>query len=269
MPELPEVESVVRGLEPLIVGKKISKAINCSNFRVREHMSDEEANLLSDRKILGIKRRAKFIIINLEGFDLIIHLGMSGVLSYDGDEPKSDKHKHFEINFSDGTYASYTDPRRFGMVMLSISHLDNKYIKKCGVEPLTDSFNINYLLKAASKTRKPIKNFLMSNEVVVGIGNIYASEILFMSGIEPRKPANKVTNQGLMDIISNAKKALSESIKNGGTTFKDYRNAHNEKGNNQNNLYVYGQKDCKVCKSSIEKIVQQQRATYYCPICQK
>lgn len=268
MPELPEVESVVRGLKSLIIGKTISKASNCSNFRVREHMSDKEANSLSGAKILDIKRRAKYIIINLDGADLLIHLGMSGVFSYDGNSQKIDRHKHFEITFSDGTYASYTDPRRFGMVMFAKNHLDNKYIQRCGVEPLTDDFNLDYIFKAASKTRKPIKNFLMANEIVVGIGNIYASEILFMSGIDPRKPSNKVESKELEEIVSNSKKALSESIKNGGTTFKDYRNAHNEKGSNQNNLYVYGQKECKICHSSIEKIIQQQRATYFCPKCQ-
>ena len=269
MPELPEVESVCRGLKPLAVNKKITKAI-VRQYKLREQIPDNINELVSGRKIVNIFRRAKYILIELDNKSyLIIHLGMSGTFTYQKSISEVAKHSHIDFILDNSDILRYTDPRKFGMVLWEKNYINNKYIQRCGLEPLTEEFMNDFLYEQTRNKKTPIKPFLMKNEVVVGVGNIYASESLFKAKLSPLKKACNLTKEECLNLSKEIQKILLFSIENGGTTLKDHRTGLNEKGKFQNNLSVYGQANCQVCDNKIEKITQSQRTTYYCPKCQK
>lgn len=269
MPELPEVESVCRGLKPLAVNKKITKAV-VRQYKLREQIPDNINELVSGRKIVNIFRRAKYILIELDNKSyLIIHLGMSGTFTYQKPISEVTKHSHIDFILDNSDILRYTDPRKFGMVLWEKDYLNNKYIQRCGLEPLTEEFMNDFLYEQTRNKKTPIKPFLMKNEIVVGVGNIYASESLFKAKLSPLKKACDLTKEECLNLSKEIQKILLFSIENGGTTLKDHRTGLNEKGKFQNNLSVYGQDNCQVCDNKIEKITQSQRTTYYCPKCQK
>jgi formamidopyrimidine-DNA glycosylase len=269
MPELPEVETVCRGLREHVIDDKISDVI-IRQHKLRELIPENLKDLIKNTSIIKVFRKAKYIILTLSNNSyLIIHLGMSGTFTIQSKDSVIAKHSHLDIELSSGLILRYTDPRKFGMVIWDKNYLENKYLKKCGIEPLTEEFLNDYLYKKSRNKKTAIKPFLMKNEIVVGIGNIYASESLFKSGINPERASKDLTKKEFKILSNNAQNILLSSIQSGGTTLKDHRTGLDEKGAFQNELFVYGQKDCKICKTEIKKITQAQRTTYYCPNCQK
>lgn len=268
MPELPEVETATLGIKPYALNKKI-KDVVIREYKLREPISKELLEL-KDVKIINAFRRAKYIIIKLSNNkDLIIHLGMSGSLTVQKKENPIKKHSHVDIILEDETILRFNDPRKFGMVLLVDNYLENKYIKKCGIEPLTEEFLNDYLFENSRNRKMPIKTFLMKNDIVVGVGNIYASECLFKAGIRPDREAKSISKQEFFNLSKIIQKTLRESIIKGGTTLKDHQSGLGESGNFQNELFVYGQDKCKVCNSEIIQIKQNGRTSFYCKSCQK
>lgn len=268
MPELPEVESAKKELIPYIKNKKIKEVI-IREKKLREPISDELYNI-KNCNINEILRRGKYIILKLSNKQqIIIHLGMSGSITIQSNDNPIKKHSHVDIVLEDDLIIRFNDPRKFGMFLLSDNYLENKYIKKCGVEPLEIENLGNYLYQKSRNKKIPIKTFLMKNEIVVGIGNIYANESLFKTSINPEILSMNLDLKTYQILANNIISILNNSINNGGTTLKDHQVGLNKQGNFQNNLFIYNQIKCKVCESDIEKITQNGRSTFFCPVCQK
>lgn len=268
MPELPEVESAKKELIPYIKNKKIKEVI-IREYKLREPVSKELFNIVNS-SIVDILRKGKYIILKLSNQQqIIIHLGMSGSITIQKITNNIKKHSHIDIILEDDLIIRFNDPRKFGMFLLTNNYEENKYIKKCGVEPLEIENLGNFLYEKSRNKKIPIKTFLMKNEIVVGIGNIYANESLFKTNINPETLAMNINLNSYKLLANNVINILNDSINNGGTTLKDHQVGLDKQGNFQNNLFVYNQKKCKVCQSNIEKIIQNGRSTFYCPICQQ
>ncbi|MFK8012364.1 MAG: bifunctional DNA-formamidopyrimidine glycosylase/DNA-(apurinic or apyrimidinic site) lyase [Marinicellaceae bacterium] len=271
MPELPEVETTVKGIKPWLENKIIKK-INVYNASLRWPIPKNLKKKHLSKKIISITRRAKYILIHLESdYTLILHLGMSGSLVVINDAMPLAKHDHFELVMDDGTQLRFNDPRRFGCVLDSNDYQNHKLIKKLGPEPLGLEFNGEYLKKKSKNKTQAIKNFIMDGHIVVGVGNIYASESLFRAGIHPNKPAGKVSLAKYQKLAEVIKQVLSLAIQAGGTTLKDFINAEGKPGYFSQKLNVYGRKDkpCVNCESKILQKTIGQRSTFYCGSCQK
>ncbi len=268
MPELPEVETAKRELIPYIKNKKIKEVI-IREYKLREPVSEELKNI-QNFFITEILRKGKYIILKISNQkQIIIHLGMSGSITIQKKDNPIKKHSHIDIILDDELIIRFNDPRKFGMFLLTDNYLENKYIKKCGIEPL-EIEDLGLFLYEKSRNKKiPIKTFLMKNEIVVGIGNIYANESLFKSNINPEIFSMNINLNTYKLLANNIIEILNNSIDNGGTTLKDHQVGLNKQGNFQHNLYVYNQSKCKVCQSDIEKITQNGRSTFFCPVCQK
>lgn len=271
MPELPEVETTVNGIKPWLENKTI-KNINVYNSSLRWKIPDDLAIKHISQKITSITRRAKYILIHLQSGDtLILHLGMSGSLVIVTDSKPLAKHDHFEMKMEDGTVLRFNDPRRFGCVLDSDDYLNHKLIINLGPEPLEAYFDGQYLKKKSRNKTQAIKNFIMDGHIVVGVGNIYASESLFLAGIHPNKSAGKVSLSKYNQLAIVIKQVLSQAIQAGGTTLKDFINAEGKPGYFSQDLKVYARKDlpCVKCKRKILQKTIGQRSTFYCGHCQK
>ena len=287
MPELPEVEIVRQSLTKNIKGKKINKIlVRNRNLRFKLKPSFEEK--LKNKIITNIDRFSKYLIIELENKSYcIVHLGMSGTIHIIKNKKKSlftntsfynspklpKKHNHIEFIFDDMKLI-YNDPRRFGFfqLMRNIDELNKKF-DNFGPEPFSKKFNLEYLKSYFKKKKKDIKSFLLDQKFVSGIGNIYASEILFLSKIHPQSSAKNLNVTHCQKIIKNSKKILISAIEKGGSTIKDFKNILGETGKFQKEFKVYGRdkKNCKrlSCSGIISKITQANRSTFYCKKCQK
>ena len=268
MPELPEVETSRRGIEPHLVGATILHAI-VRNGRLRWPVS-EEIYRLSDVPVLSVRRRAKYLLLELPDGWIIVHLGMSGSLRILSGDLPAEKHDHVDLVMSNGKVLRYTDPRRFGAWLWTKELEGHPVLAHLGPEPLSDEFNADYLQQKCAKKKTAIKPWLMDNKLVVGVGNIYANEALFSSGIMPDRKANSLTEQEC-DVLVNAIKAvLTRSIEQGGTTLKDFLQSDGKPGYFAQELFVYGRKDkaCLICGHTIESIKQGQRSTFFCRHCQ-
>jgi len=271
MPELPEVETTVNGIKPWLENKRIQK-INVYNPSLRWAIPDDLPEKYLTQKITSISRRAKYILIHLETkATLILHLGMSGSLMIINNETPLAKHDHFEMIMDDGTILRFNDPRRFGCVLDSQDFKNHKLIYKLGPEPLLPDFDGQYLKKKSLNKTQAVKNFIMDGHIVVGVGNIYASESLFIAGIHPNKPAGKVSLTKYKQLALVIKKVLAQAIQSGGTTLKDFINADGKPGYFAQELKVYGRKDlpCVNCGKNILQKTIGQRSTFYCSLCQK
>ena len=274
MPELPEVETVKEGLKQNIINKTISN-VNISDKNLRFPYPDNFTQNLISATVKDIRRRARYLFIELSNKKiLIIHLGMSGKLNYFNHEhQKKAKHDHILINFSDNTSLIYNDTRRFGFADISeLGEINNhKMIKNLGPEPLSDDFNKKYLKNILKNKNMNIKTAMMDNKIVVGVGNIYINESLFLSTICPKRNANSLTNIEIEKLIQNIKSILTRAIKSGGSTLRDYVNLTGDIGNFQFDFKVYGRynEECTNCKNSISRIKQNGRSTFYCNKCQK
>ena len=270
MPELPEVETSRRGIEPHLLNKTI-KSIEVRQHKLRWPVPENLASLASGKKIRGVCRRAKYIYLKLDNGCIIIHLGMSGSLRICQKEMPPEKHDHIDICVSN-IILRLRDPRKFGCVLWSpIDINEHKLIKALGPEPLTAKFNASYLRKKANKRQCSIKAFIMNSHIVVGVGNIYASESLFKAGINPKRKAGNISLNRLQKLVDAIKHTLTEAIKQGGTTLRDFTSETGQPGYFAQKLLVYGKadEDCTVCGKPIKQIKQQARSTYYCANCQR
>ncbi len=271
MPELPEVETTVNGIKPWLENKTIHE-INIYNPSLRWKIPDDLAKKYLTQKITSITRRAKYILIHLESMStLILHLGMSGSLVIITDPTPLAKHDHFEMKMDDGTILRFNDPRRFGCVLDTKDYQSHKLIKNLGPEPLETDFDGQYLKKKSFNKTQAIKNFIMDGHIVVGVGNIYASESLFMAGIHPNKSAGKISLSKYNILAEVIKQVLSLAIQAGGTTLKDFINAEGKPGYFAQELKVYGRinQPCVNCGKNILQKTIGQRSTFYCGFCQK
>ena len=271
MPELPEVETVRRGITPAICNQTIQSVI-IRQPKLRYPIPSHLPQTLRDLEILQIKRRSKYLLLGTELGTLIIHLGMSGRLHVLNDPPAALKHDHFELLFHNGVCLRYNDPRRFGMILWT--HEDPKahnLIAHLGPEPLLKKFDGDYLFEQSRKRSICVKQFIMDSKVVVGVGNIYASESLFQAGIAPRKAANKISKASYHLLVEKIKSVLKTAIKAGGTTLKDFSNSDGKPGYFQQQLFVYGRdgKPCLQCTKPIKKVIIGARSSFYCSACQK
>ncbi|MES2677598.1 MAG: bifunctional DNA-formamidopyrimidine glycosylase/DNA-(apurinic or apyrimidinic site) lyase [Pseudomonadota bacterium] len=272
MPELPEVETICRGIEQNIIGKKIA-AIQTSDKNLRLPFPKNFSEL-KDQKIISVARRARYILIKITTQKiLLVHLGMSGKLLYLEKLPKKlEKHDHFVMQFSDDSCLIYNDPRRFGLVDLVDEKKINLHsmIKNLGFEPLTKDFNGKYLQAKLKGKKINIKTVMMDNAIVVGVGNIYINESLFESKISPLREAGNLSLKELETLINNIKKILQKAIKLGGSTLRDYVKSNGDVGGFQFDFKVYGRDNCSclVCSGKIKKIKQNGRSSFYCPSCQ-
>lgn len=273
MPELPEVETVKRGLETALIGAVIS-GVTLKRSNLRTPFPKDFAKKLAGRKITAIKRRAKYLLFYFEDdLVLIAHLGMTGRFSVlKAREVELTTHDHVVFDFKDGRQLIYNDPRRFGLMELCKREEVEKHklFAHLAPEPLEDKFTTSYLEKSLSKRESPIKPTIMDQKIVVGVGNIYANEALFMAGISPLNPANTISKK-IPQLISCIHSVLNDAIKAGGSTLKDFAHVSGESGYFQHNFHVYGRegKACSKCESAIIAIRQAGRATFYCPKCQK
>ena len=270
MPELPEVETTLRGVLPHVLNKRISEVI-VRDARLRWPVP-EFIQELEGQRINAGTRRAKYLLFTTAKGTLLMHLGMSGSLRIVPTDTPWRKHDHFALTLDSGKQLRLHDPRRFGAALLIEGDpAEHKLLRDLGPEPLGDAFTAEDLKKACAGKTAAIKLVIMDAHVVVGVGNIYASEALFMAGIDPRKPAGKVTLPRLKRLVTAIREVLAASIEMGGTTLRDFLNEKGEPGYFQQTLRVYGRKDepCRVCGSKIRQITQGQRSTFFCPKCQK
>jgi len=269
MPELPEVETSCRGISPYVTGERVDNVV-VRERRLRWPIATEVDENLAGSCIESVGRRAKYLLLNTEGGSAIIHLGMSGsVFIVERDTPAG-VHDHFDIELTSGKALRFRDPRRFGSLHWAADPLQHKLLRDLGPEPLGDEFCGTYLWDRSRGRRIAIKQFIMNAGVVVGVGNIYASESLFLAGINPRRAAGRIAKARydlLADVI---KTVLSKAIKAGGTTLRDFYGSDGEAGYFQQELEVYGRdgEPCSRCDRPISSVVQGQRSTYYCRNCQ-
>lgn len=270
MPELPEVETVAQALRNSITQQKVIK-VNIYKDKLRWEIPKHLQTTIQNKKIISIHRRAKYLIINFTNGALIIHLGMSGSIKICAIKEKLIKHEHFELEFANNTCLRFKDPRRFGSIHWQENQQTIKLLQKLGPEPLEDDFNAKYIFNVSRGKKQNVKTFIMNAKIVVGIGNIYASESLFYAGISPTVKAGEISLAKYQKLVKQIKLILEKAIDKGGTTLKDFANVDGDLGYFSQKLAVYGMADkpCKVCKNSIKKILQNQRASYYCPKCQK
>ena len=273
MPELPEVETICRALTKRIVNHKIIKVNRITSLRLRTEIPHDLFKII-DSSITNISRRSKYILIHLSNkMILIIHLGMSGKILIKDKRYQIQKHDHIEFILDDNSRVIYNDPRRFGLIYLStnddISNIP--LFRDLGLEPLSNEFTNDYFYSILKDKKQVIKLAIMNPKIIVGVGNIYACESLFLSRISPLKSANSLSMDEISVLRDHIIKVLESSIDNGGSSLKDYENINGEKGFFQNNFYVYGRagKNCSICNFIIAKLKQSGRTTFYCPNCQK
>ncbi len=271
MPELPEVETTRRGIAPHIKGEKVCDVI-VRHHQLRWPIPRGLKKKLTGHKINSVKRRAKYLLLGFEHGTLILHLGMSGSLRIIKAATAAEKHDHMDIVLNNGKALRLTDPRRFGAVLWTKDAPgEHELLNHLGPEPLSDDFTSELLYQLSRKRKSSIKQFIMDGKVVVGVGNIYASESLFLAGISPKRIANKVSKARYERLTSAIKQVLAAAIEQGGTTLRDFVGGDGKPGYFAQQLNVYGRagEPCRVCGKEIKQVVQGQRSTFYCPHCQK
>jgi formamidopyrimidine-DNA glycosylase len=269
MPELPEVETSRRGIAPHIVGARVANVI-IRNRSLRWPISKAVDKGLAAATITSVDRRAKYLLINTVGGAAILHLGMSGrVYVVDSGTPAG-IHDHVDIEFTSGKTLRFRDPRRFGSLHWSRDPLQHKLLKSLGPEPLSDAFDADYLWSHSRGRRVSVKQFIMNAGVVVGVGNIYASEALYRACINPRRAAGRIARKRYERLVEAIKDVLANAIRAGGTTLRDFYGGDGEAGYFQQQLEAYGRdgQPCRRCDTPISAIVQGQRSTFFCKQCQ-
>ncbi|UQS83352.1 DNA-formamidopyrimidine glycosylase [Bombilactobacillus thymidiniphilus] len=272
MPELPEVETVRRGLNKMIIGQKIT-AIDILYDKIIVGDVDTFKEQLIDATIAYVGRRAKYLLFNFDnGLTMISHLRMEGKYQVRSKISDFDKHVHIIFHLSNGEYLGYRDVRKFGRMQLVDTNdvTKVKSIALLGPEPLTPEFTYQSLLEGLKSTRKTVKATLLDQHVVSGLGNIYADEVLWLAKVHPEQPANELTTQQVKDLHNGINEDIKKAIDAGGTTIRSYVDATGHSGEFQFQLNVYGRqgKPCKRCETIIEKIKVAGRGTHFCPHCQ-
>jgi formamidopyrimidine-DNA glycosylase len=269
MPELPEVETTCRGIRPHLCGKKIL-AVNVRERRLRWTV-DSGIDSLAGQIFRAVERRAKYLLLKTDTGTAIVHLGMSGSLRIVAPELPARKHDHVLITLDSGLELRFHDPRRFGAWLWTPSDpLQHPLLQKLGPEPLSADFNGAYLHQQCRGRKKSIKETLMDASVVVGVGNIYASESLFYAGIHPSRAAGRISQVRLDKLVQAVKAVLQRSIEQGGTTLRDFLREDGSPGYFRQQLAVYERKEqaCHQCGQPIRHRILGQRSTYFCPNCQ-
>lgn len=272
MPELPEVETVKNTLKKIVIGKKIIDTIVRWDNIIEYPSVPKFQNEIKNQTIHDIERRGKWLLFVLDNYYLLSHLRMEGKYIIRNIQDEYEKHEHVIINFEDGMSLRYKDTRKFGkMHLIKKEELYNrKPLKDIGLEPWDSNLTPMYLKDKYKTKSLPIKSTILDQSIIVGIGNIYADEILFLSKINPLKETSKLKNKDLENIIVNTKKTLELAISLGGTTIKSFESSEGVHGRFQQELLIHGKTgECSVCKTKISKIRVGGRGTYYCPKCQK
>ena len=270
MPELPEVEVTRLSFASRIAGARINSAQLGKPLRWPLGCA---AHTLHGQQVLGVRRRGKYLLIDLSAGLLLLHLGMSGSISFGHDLPAPGKHDHFELTTTQGTLRLH-DPRRFGAVVYALHENDASALKllgRLGVEPLSDTFDAASFQAALKLKKSAIKQVLLAGEVVVGVGNIYASEALFLAGIRPTTRASRISKPRATQLHGAIRHVLTQAIAKGGSTLNDFSNADGQTGYFQLEAMVYDRAGlpCKACGGPIKGIRQGQRSTFFCVTCQK
>lgn len=279
MPELPEVEVTRIGIAPYLEGRRISGVI-VRNPRLRWPTPADLHDQLQGRIIHAVSRRAKYLLIDCGSGTLILHLGMSGSLRLlMSDQLKSmtlssqpGKHDHFDLVMENQTVLRFRDPRRFGAILWQPGTLgQHPLLINLGPEPLTVDFCAQRLYEISRGRQASIKTMLMNNQIVVGVGNIYANEALFLAGIHPRKAAGRIGLARYGKLVQSVKTVLQKAIEAGGSSLRDFVNSDGNPGYFQQQYWVYGRAAaaCKKCSATIKQIKQGQRSSFYCPVCQR
>lgn len=270
MPELPEVETTCKGISPYIIGNIISSVI-VRQARLRWPIPANLAEIICGLQIENVTRRGKYCLLNTCAGALILHLGMSGNLRIISATEKPGKHDHVDIIFKNNKVLRFNDQRKFGAVLWAEGNAaTHPLLKDLGPEPLTADFNGETLFFRATKRKMPVKTFIMDGHVVVGVGNIYASESLFMAGILPTRTAGSISLSDYQKLAAAIKTVLQCAIDQGGTTLRDFVNAEGKPGYFSQSLAVYGRAGlpCYQCQQPIQQLKIGQRASYFCPVCQ-
>lgn len=270
MPELPEVEVTRLSFANRIAGAKVLSVRMGSALRWPLGCAPGE---LVGRLVLGVRRRGKYLLVDLDQGLLLVHLGMSGSLSFAGHLPPAGNHDHFEMVTTAGTLR-LNDPRRFGAVVYADTEeapQARKLLDKLGMEPLSEDFGVDQFRAELKRRKAAIKQVLLAGDVVVGVGNIYASEALFMAGIRPTLSAAKLSRARVVKLHAAIRDVLARAVAKGGSTLRDFSSANGERGCFQLEALVYGREGqpCRVCGTPIKSMRQGQRSTFYCPTCQK
>ena len=270
MPELPEVETTRRGLEPLVVGQTI-RSLAVREPRLRWPVEPSLDRRLRDRTVQALSRRGKYLLLTADTGTLLLHLGMSGSLRFLPERREPALHDHFDLEFVSGAMLRFNDPRRFGSLHWSASPAVHWLLKNLGPEPLDTEFDGEYLWRVSRGRRVAIKTLLMNGRIVAGLGNIYANEALFRAGIHPSRPAGRVSRKRLELLVDAVRDVLREAIRAGGTTLQDFVGGDGKPGYFQLALDVYGKAEepCARCRQPIRVRTIGQRATYYCSNCQR
>ena len=270
MPELPEVETTRRGIRAAVVGRTV-RAFDLRQPRLRWRVAPTITTEVVGQRVLDVGRRAKYLLIRLERGTLIAHLGMSGSLRIMAAGAPRLAHDHYDLVLDSGQCLRYNDPRRFGSLHWCPGDpMEHVLLASLGPEPLGPSFDATYLGARARGRRAAVKLFLMDQRVVVGVGNIYASEALFRAGVRPRRAAGRLTRAQWRRVVEAVREVLGEAIRLGGTTLRDYVGTDGAPGYFRQALYVYDRvgEPCRRCATPIRHLVQGQRSTYFCPRCQ-
>jgi formamidopyrimidine-DNA glycosylase len=270
LPELPEVETTRRGLAPFARQRRIT-SLEIYDPRLRWPICADLPATVAGQRILSVGRRAKYLLLRLETGTLLVHLGMSGNLrAVPADTPRL-KHDHFDLVLDSGLALRFNDPRRFGSLLYTSEKLHrHPLLADLAPEPLRAGFNTDYLWRVTRGRRVSIKQLLMNSHLVVGVGNIYASEALFRARIRPRRRASSLSRAETARLVRGVRAVLRQAIRAGGTTLRDYLGADGSPGYFRQRLYVYERRGepCRRCGSAVRGISQGQRSTYYCPDCQ-
>ncbi len=271
MPELPEVETTRLGITPYILGQTVDQVI-VRQPQLRWPIPGDFNQTLNNLKLDSIERRGKYLLFSTAAGTVILHLGMSGSLRVLSNVKEPMKHDHVDFVFKNGTMLRFNDPRRFGTILWSSEPANEHFLlKNLGVEPLTPDFNARFLYKKSRNRITSVKSFIMDSHVVVGVGNIYANEALFMSGIRPTRAAGNISLTRYELLANSIKQVLQSAINQGGTTLRNFVNESGNPGYFKQQLNVYGcaGQPCKTCLKLLQEIRINNRSTVFCPSCQK
>ncbi|TNJ42218.1 bifunctional DNA-formamidopyrimidine glycosylase/DNA-(apurinic or apyrimidinic site) lyase [Phaeobacter sp. B1627] len=283
MPELPEVETVMRGLQPSMEGAVILRA-DVNRPDLRWPFPDRMAERLTGRRIVAMRRRSKYILADLDsGETLLVHLGMSGRMTVSGDplgqfvhdHPALQKHDHVVFHMDNGAQVTFNDPRRFGAMDLldTATAESHKLLSVLGPEPFGNGFNDSHLIAAFAGRRTPVKSALLDQGIIAGLGNIYVCEVLFRAGLSPRREAGRIAKNRVAALVPIIRQVLQEAIEAGGASLKDFRQANGELGYFQHTFDVYGREGAPCrragCEGEISRITQSGRSSFYCGKCQR
>lgn len=271
MPELPEVETICRGIAPYVLGKTVKDVI-IRDRRLRWPVPGLLRSKLTGKSIHKVSRRAKYIIFHTSQGCMLIHLGMSGSLRIITSNQAPEKHDHVDIVFASGKCLRFRDPRRFGSIhWTNDDPLQHKLLRHLGPEPLGDELNGDYLFKKSGRRTQLVKTFIMDSHIVAGVGNIYANEALFAAGIHPKRKAGNISKPRYEKLAAAIKHVLWQALAKGGTTLRDFVNGEGAPGYFRTELKVYDRagEPCLTCKTPVKVDRRGQRSAFYCPVCQR